>query len=270
MSQTFFSKLTLEEKISRLGLLGSSKGELTVWIKGQSNKLQFAATDFHKDRLEIVLDSKEKTFPVGTKILCSFELRGMYYFSEVFFQTSLGEHSVLQFNGEVFKSEKRSSYRLMTYPMYNVTAEFDLGESYVGGKVVNLKTKTSQTGIFKSFIKMVENSDESSSQHLKLRVQDISTTGMGIHIGELESSYFSKDKVFQNVILDFQDEKITIPEVKIVYIVEFIPTDRNMKKFKLGISFPNLSTTLDEKLGGKINKLLRDNSSNKEFENFVK
>ena len=270
MSQTFFSKLTLEEKISRLGLLGSSKGELTLWIKGQSKKTQFAATDFHKDRLEIVLESKERIFPVGTKILCSFELRGMYYFAEVIFQISLGEHSVLQFTDELFKSEKRSSYRLMTFPMYNITADFDLGESYKGGKVVNLKTKTSQTGIFKSFIKMVENSEEGSSQNLRLRVQDISTTGMGIHIGELESQYFSKDKVFQNVVLDFQDEKITIPEVKIVYVVEFIPTDKNVKKYKLGINFINLSLILDEKLGGKINKLMRDNSSNKEFEIFVK
>ncbi len=269
MSQTFFSKLTLEEKISRLGLLGSSKSELTLWIKGQSNKQIFRASDFHKDRLEIVLESKDKIFPVGTKILCSFELRGMYFFSEVIFQTALGEHSVLQFNGDLFKSEKRNSYRLMTYPMYNINAEFDLGETYEGGKVVNLKTKTSQTGLFKSFIKMVE-SKEDDSQSLKLRIQDISTTGMGIHIGELESPYFAKDTVYYNVVIDFQDEKLTIPEVKVVYKVEFIGPDRNMKKYKLGIVFSNVPTILDEKLGGKINKLLRDNTPNKDFENLIK
>ena len=269
MSQTFFSKLTLEEKISRLGLLGSSKSELTVWIKGQSNKLTFKASDFHKDRIEIVLDSKEKTFPIGTKILCSFELRGMYYFSEVVFQTALGEHSVLQFSGDLFKSEKRNSYRLMTYPMFNINAEFDLGETYEGGKVVNLKTKTSQTGLFKSFIKMVENKDD-DSQNLRLRIQDISTTGMGIHIGELENPYFAKDTIYHNVVIDFQDEKITIPEAKVVYKVEFIGSDKKIKKYKLGIVFTNVPTVLDEKLARKINKLLRDNSPNKDFENLIK
>ena len=269
MSQTFFSKLTLEEKISRLALLGSSKSELTMWIKGQSSKQTFKASDFHKDRLEIVLDSKNKTFPIGTKILCSFELRGMYFFSEVIFQTALGEHSVLQFNSDLYKSEKRNSYRLMTYPMYNINAEFDLGESYEGGKVVDLKTKSSQTGLFKSFIKMVESKDD-DSQNLRLRIQDISTTGMGIHIGELENPYFAKDTLFHNVVIDFQDEKITIPEAKVVYKVEFIGNDRNMKKYKLGIIFSNIPTTLDEKLGGKINKLLRDNNPNKDFENLIK
>jgi hypothetical protein len=269
MSQTFFSKLTLEEKISRLGLLGSSKGELTVWIKGQPNKRSFTAANFHKDLIEIVLDSKEKVYPVGTKILCSFELRGMFFFSEVIFQTSLGEHCVLQFTGDLFKSEKRNSYRLMTYPMYNINAEFDLGESYEGGKVVDLKTKSSQTAIFKNFIKMVENKED-DSQNLRLRIQDISTTGMGIHIGELESPYFEKESVFHNVIVDFGDEKIIIPEVKIVYKVEFIGSDKNMKKYKLGINFSNLPTSLDEKLGGKINRLLRENAPSKDFENLIK
>jgi hypothetical protein len=43
-----------------------------------------------------------------------------------------------------------------------------------------------------------------------------------------------------------------------------------MKKYKLGIIFSNIPTTLDEKLGGKINKLLRDNNPNKDFENLIK
>jgi hypothetical protein len=269
MSQTFFSKLTLEEKDSRLGLLGSSKGELTVWLKGQKEKQNLKVLNFHKDRNEIILDSKDNLFPSGTRILCSFELRGMYFFSEAIFQTSLSRNCVLQFVFDVFKSEKRSSYRLLTYPVHQVTAEFPIENVEEGGKVVDLKTKTSQTGLFKNFLKMIEN-NEDGTRGLKLRLQDVSTNGMGIHIGDLEAKYFTRDTVFRDVVISFPEESIIIPEVKVVYVIDYIGVDRNLKKYKVGLHFPNVPIGIDEKLGGIINKLLRDGHSNKDFENFLK
>jgi hypothetical protein len=272
MSQTFFSKLDPLEKMSRLGQLGLSKGQVTVWIKGQKEKHLLNVLDFDKERSELVLDSKDNFFPLNANILCTFDLRGMTFFSQVTLLKSLVGFNVIQFKQDLFKSERRSSYRLLTYPIYDVWSEFDLGESYEGGNVVDLKSKTNQTGLFKNFLKIVEGKEEEAVllSKLKIRVQDLSVTGMAIHIGELETKYFSKGVLFKDVNILFQDELILIPEVKVMYVVDYIAGDKKLKKYKVGLHFPNLPTVNDTQLGNKINKLLREIDFNKDFENFLK
>lgn len=273
MSQTFFSKQDSTEKLSRLSLLGNSRGVVTVWIKGQKNKSQFPVFKFDKDREEIVLDSKDNLFTPGQTILCTFELRGMNFFSEVVYQVSVSGFSVLQFKNTLFKSERRSSYRLLTFPLYEIWTEFELGESYEGGRVVDMKSRSSQTGLFKNFLSLVngdEDDKKSDGNKLKVRVQDLSTTGMAIHIGELESKYFPKDFVFKNSEIKFKDETVTIPETKVMYVVDYISNDKNLKQYKVGLHFSNLPPVTDDLLGKKINSLLRENDFNKDFENFIK
>lgn len=271
MSQTFFSKQAPSEAISRLSLLGSSRGTVTLWIKGTKDKFHFNVFKFDKERMEIVLDTKHLVFNDGATVLCTFELRGMNFFSEVIFKESVGGFSVLQFKNTLFKSERRNSFRLLTFPLYEVWAEFDLGEAYEGGKVVDLKSKVNQTTLFKNFLKIVENKQqEEEANVLKIRVQDLSTTGMALHIGELEAPYFQKDLVYEKVNIRFTDEVIQVPKAKIMYMVDYISNDKNIKKYKLGIHFDGLPANLDDRIGKKINSLLRQNDHNKDFENFVK
>lgn len=270
MSQTFFSKQDPSEKISRLALLGSTRGEITVWLKGKKEKYKYKVFKFDKDRGEIVLDSKDQVFTPGQTILCTFELRGMNFFSEVVFQVSISGFSVLVFKNTLFKSERRSSYRLLTFPLYELWAEFDLGEVYEGGKVVDLKSRTSQTGLFKNFLQLIDDKSADEVNNFKIRVQDLSTTGMALHIGDLEKKYFEKGFNFQNVKLIFKDETIIIPEATAVYVVDYISSDKNLKKYKVGIHFTNLPAATDDLIGKKINTLLRENDFNKDFENFIK
>lgn len=276
MSETYFSKLDLKEKESRLVQLGISKGQVTVWVKGDKQKHHFTVLEFDKNRNELILDSKNNIFAKGTQLLCSFELRGMFFFSEVTVNRSIVDFFLLEFKGQLFKSEKRSSYRLLTYPIYNVNAEFDLGEAYEGGTVVDFKTRQNQTGLFKNFLNLIEAPDKEVvrtkdvTQTEKFRVQDLSATGLSLHVSELESRYFSKGINFKDVKIIFPDETIVIPDVKVVYLVDFITGERKIKKFKVGLNFPNNPTSVDENLGRKINELLREIDFNKDFENFTK
>lgn len=241
-----------------------------MWIKGQKDKITLPVIRFDKDRQEIVLNSKEDLFPTGTRILVSFDFRGMTFFSQTSFVKSVGEYGVLQFTSDLFKSERRSSYRLLTYPIYDVWANFNLGEAYEGGTVVDMKSKVNQTQLFQNFLQLVDGKEDAVEGKLKVRVQDLSATGMSIHVGDIEIKYFSKDYLFKNVLITFTDEKIEIPEVKVVYVVDYIAGDKNLKKYKVGLNFPNLSTKIDDLLGKKINKLLREIDSNKDFEIFLK
>lgn len=271
MSQIFFSKQDPSEKLSRLSLLGTSRGVITVWLKGKKDKHEYPVNKFDKDREEIVLDTKEKIFKTGDIVLCTFELRGMNFFSEVTYAESISGYPVLQFKGTLFKSERRNSFRLLTFPHYDVNAEFDLGKVYEGGNVIDLKNRSNQTGLFKNFLKIVgDNTQEGDLAKLKIRVQDLSTTGIALHVGDLEHDYFAKGLVYQNVVLNFGDETITVPEVKIVYVVDYLSNDKNLKRYKVGLQFENLPAKIDDQIGRKINSLLRLNDQNKDFENFIK
>jgi hypothetical protein len=271
MSQTFFSKLDAYEKNNRLSQLANSRGLVTIWIKGEKDKIHRQVDHYIKDQEDLVLDSKDDFFPKGTKLLCSFEMRGMSFFAEAVFQKSIGNDAVLEIHQTLFKSEKRSSYRLLTFPVHDVWAEFDLGEIYEGGKVVNLKTRSSQTDLFKNFLHLMKGDEEAiQNGKIKIRLQDISTTGMSMHIGELENRFFLKDKVFNEVTLNFIDQKFILPEAKIVYVVDYISADRNLKKYKVGINFSKNSKDLDTQLGKKINEVIRESDKEKDFEKLIK
>ena len=271
MSQTYFSKLDSEEKESRLVRLASSQGKVTVWIKGKDDRHLCQVISYQKGENELSIKAPLE-LPLNIKsLLCSFELRGAIFFSQVDVKTT-AEAMILIFNHEFFKSERRASYRLLTYPIYDVWAEFDLGEVYEGGKVVNLKSKTSQTSLFKNFLSMVDplNSVESQIQKFKVRVQDLSTSGMALHLGEVESSYFSAGTAFEDVKLQFLDEALVIPELKVVYIVDYIGTDKYASKYKVGLHFTKIDSLMEDKLGKKINSLLREVDFNQDFEKFIK
>jgi hypothetical protein len=272
MTQISFSKQDPTETLSRLKLLVSSKGSLTIWQKGQKNKYNHTALKFEQERMEVVIDSLDLKFPKGSSVLCSFELRGLNYFSEVIFETHPSGNLVLQFKNPLYRSEKRTAYRLMAYPIYEIWAEFEIKTTYVGGKVVELKNKTNETGLFKNFLQiMKDEAPNQSNDKIKIRIQNLSATGFAIHVGSIELEYFKKDAVFEKVKIQFADETIEIPFVKIVYTVALINADKkNERKTKVGIQFENLPPLIDEKISSKINSLLREVDANKDFENFIK
>lgn len=273
MSQTFFSKLDASEKIARLGSFAASHGEVTIWPKGAREKKNIRVNAFDKDRVSLVLETREAPYALDSRLLCSFEFRGMNFFAEVVLQLSIGGMYVIHFPGDFFKSERRNSFRLLTFPLYEVWTSFDLGASYEGGNVIGLKSKQSQTGIFKNFLNLVNNVEDpavNSTGSIRLRVQDLSTTGMALHIGELEAEQIKKDREFEKVELVFTSETLVIPKIRVMYVVPYIGADKNVKKFKVGIRFEDVPLDLDQKLGKKINELLRSNDNNSDFEDFIK
>jgi hypothetical protein len=271
MSQTFFSKLDQAEKNNRLKSIAHTRGHVTVWVKGEKEKHTFPATNYDSETTALALDTRDDIFPNNSQVLCSFEFRGMNFFSQTVFQKSVGGFACLKFTDILYKSEKRQAFRLMTFPQHFVWAVFDFStvSQPPGGKVIDLRTKKSQTGLFSDFLDLVEG-DESNPSLLKIRVQDLSTTGMALHIGTLESQFFPKDAVFKNVKIKFEDDEVIIPSVKIMYAASFTGSDKNIKKFKLGIQFENVTSALDLWLGKKINSLLRESDHNTDFEKFKK
>jgi hypothetical protein len=270
MGQTFFSKLDAEEKKSRLYQLATLGSSVTIWKKGSKDKVTSKVIQFDKDNSQISLKMVQLNFSPGEELLASFEIRGVSFFSQV--KCSVHPEKInLDFSRDLFKSERRATYRLFTSHLFNIWASLDLGVEYKGGNVIEFNSKSRQTDIFKNFMKLADGvEDNQSLSQVKLKLQDISVTGMSLTISSLELPFFEKDKIFHNVNLHFPDEVIVIPELKIVYLVEFLSPDKKMKMFKVGCHFLNLPSTVDHTIGKKINALLRETDANKDFENFLK
>lgn len=272
MSGTYFSKLENQEKLSRLGRLAASNGQITVWMKGKDERFTGTVNFFDKDLKELSVELGENNLTLNASALCSFHSNGMLFFGQVIILKTTTSKYLLKFDGDLFKTERRTNYRLLAYPIYEVWAEIDLGEVYQGGKVIDLKSKFSQTNLFKSFLKIVDPNNDHDAQirNLKLRVQDLSLTGVSLNLGEVESPYFEKDRVFKNIKIKFLDETIIIPEAKVIYVIDYIGQDKFGSKFKVGFNFNEMNEKLTDSLSKKINQLLREVDFNLDFEKFIK
>lgn len=270
MSETQFSKLDAFEKSHRLSQLAAAKGKLTIWEKGKLDKFPAQATSYQKDRSELHLETPKPLFADGTGVLLNFNLRGMTFFAKGAMTVTANGEQFITIEGELYKSERRSNYRLLAYPQHAISVELDLGEPLEKADVIDLKSKksSSKTGIFKNFLTLIKE-ETANTNNIRLKLNDLSTSGLSVNVNDLEVGFFKKDKTFSNAKLVFTDETVEIPELKVVYVVDVIGSGL-AKKFKVGIHFEQITPKLEDLLSRKITRLLRDTDFDKDFESFIK
>jgi hypothetical protein len=267
-----FTSLTEPEKKSKLWQLSSAKGKCTLWQRGQRERRPFRVKDFVRDESRLVLHREPGSLAVGQDILGTFDLKGVSFFLKGKISKLDQDELHLVVAGDFYKSERRRNFRLLAYPIYEITASFKLPAHYEGGKVVDIRNKSSQTGLFKSFLRIVEPQRSSEEQNLfRIRVQDLSLTGMSVFIGAAELEWFRAGEKLSAIEVNLQGEKLVFPDCRIVYVVDQIGNrDGQQKKYKVGIRFEAMVDELERALAGKINALLRSIDANSEFEEFLK
>lgn len=269
--KSYFSLLDEMEKSSKLWQVDQGKIKVLLWKKGDKNRNQFWVKQFNKLEQMLLLSGESSNFKLGSDILGSFELNGIIYFfkSKVHF---LGKEDIkITTSLDFYKSERRRSYRLLTYPMFSIYLDMQIKGQYQGSNVLNISTRVSQTGLFKNFLKLVDGRSEpqeGGSQTLRLRIQDLSVTGLSISIGEAELPYFQTESKLSNLKIVFPDENIEVKNAKVVYQVNLIGKGSRVRQYKIGIKFET-NEAMDTQLSQKINRLLRDNDNDKDFEDFL-
>lgn len=268
--RTHFTTLTEAEKKSKLWQLARNLGKCTLWQRGNSERHSYRSKEFQRDTCRLELHQELPALRQGTELLGSFELSGVVFFFKGHVSSASAELLQVEIPGDLFKSERRANFRLLAYPIYDIQATFTLPANYQGGKVVDIRKKGSQTGLFKSFLKLVDPGlHEGRTDQLKLRVQDLSNSGMSVFIGELELEWFKAGEELKDVALQLAGDDMTLPRCRIVYVVDHIgPGERTHKKYKVGFRFEELPVEADKRITGKINDLLRSIDANKEFEDF--
>jgi hypothetical protein len=267
-NSTHFTKQNLKEKESRFHSLARANSSLTIWEKGSKLREKFDVLNFSKTEQKITLSVDETTY-AGKSVLYAFIINGVNYFGEGDLSPLTGKKCTVDVSGELYKSERRENFRLLTYPHYEayVQVPYELEENSNPSNVIGFDTKMTQTGLFKNFLKIVGEDEhvEVKENFAKFRVLDISVTGLAFQIGEIEKEYLENIKILKPMHLFFQEEMV-VPSGEIRYIVPLIRS--NGSAYKVGIQFLDVDLNLDEKLGKFINKAMRSFES--DFEDFLK
>ena len=270
--KVYFKELTDEEKQSKFSqLYRRSEGEITIWLKGKTNKHVLKVAQYFQTKNEVQIIGNIPKDHLNSDVLYSFELNGLFFFSKGKTKSATNEKVYLEVKEKLFKSERRSNFRLLTFPHQQVYIHIQVSEEKrEDSNIVSLKTGFSETGLFQNFLKVIgdDGSEVQIDGCLKLRVLDISVTGMAIQMGQIEKDLFSEtNKELGPIHLEFNGQMLKIPNAQILYFIDTLAQDKKTKLFKAGVQFLDIDTNLDVKLAKLINQTLRSLES--EFEDFL-
>ncbi len=269
-----FKQLNASEKKSKLSLLvKSSSRKLLIWEKGSKSKTTCIPTDYLDNKDQIFIKEMLSEDVLEKEHLFSFEIHGLHFFGKCIPKRFGKQQFYIEVDEEIFKSERRSNFRLLTYPHQEVYVSIFIGKEKIEeSNLVNINTRLSQTGLFKNFLDLVDGEEESSvtlEGYLEFRVLDISVTGLAFQYGEIESSFFPSFPMdIGKIYVRFNDETIVVDKAKLLYRLDMVAANQKSKLYKAGVEFQDIDINLDEKLSKIINKTLR--SLEAEFEDFLK
>lgn len=269
-SSTYFQEQTEKEKTSKFLQLANASDEITIWAKGDTTREKFRSNEYSKDRFELIVSAQSSTTLSGKDVLYSFKINGLNFFGKGKLKALNGKMYVLQATEKLFKSERRNTFRLLTYPHQQVYIKLPIPEEELEkSNVVSFNTKMSETNLFQNFLSLMDEKTNNKYRkgYFPFRVLDLSVTGLAFQTGELESDFFPADKVIENIYLDFNGQEVAIPKCEIVYNVSILHSNTQQRTKKIGVRFLDIDTNLDEHLGSIINGALRDVES--DFEDFI-
>ena len=262
---TNFIKIETNEMVTKLKRLSSDKGDVSIWNKGESS------VDYKANGTEIVDDSAGKFVLLkmfseaedekfnGKDILISFSVMNVDYFGEGSFTKEADSELVtIKLNSTIFRSEKRGSERLLTFPHHQVYSYFKITETKDEMdnviSLADLKTKAksekkgfdrmSETGT----IQAAELEAGENEEVVGFRVLDLANNGISFLANEAQKKFFTEERIFDSFLLMFDGETYSLSNGLLIYNVDYVSGNPGENQvYKLGIKFETqdeLSTKL--------------------------
>ncbi len=262
-----FRKLYDDESRIILERFRHKETEFVVWEKGSQKRFTVTCSDASAEKGFFQFIKLPEQL-AGKVLLLAFKSNKIQYFSNI---GNVDVDNNILYVESIFKSERRESYRLMCFPIFKFFVSMNDTSTYDGSNLFDFRYKMSQTKLFKSFLKLMNDNDdeEDTSQNQKYRIEDLSAGGIAFICSELESSLFYKNLKISNIVLELGDEHIQIPESVVCYNLSKVDSMSKNNSFKIGLEFQNVDINLDHKISEMINTLMRKKDFTKTFEVFL-
>lgn len=260
-----FSKLNNKEKLSKLFQLFHNNEKLYIWEKGK--KVVFKCEIDSQNNLLIKLKQNHLIKELNdSAILYSFEINGVRFFGSANLLKEENEIT-LDCSAQLFKYERRSNFRMLSYPQHKIYALFSEKTFSESSNVIDFRVGRSITDIFKEFANLVGLNLDLKEGYIPIRIIDISLTGFSIHIGELEKDLFPENSETGKFYINFNGHEFEVPNAKVIYVKEVKSQVKNIDVIKVGFQFLEIDINFDNYLGSIIYDAVRDFTS--EFEKYI-
>ena len=282
---TNFIKIETNDMVTKLSRLGSDKGDVSIWNKGEDS------VDYRADESKLIDDESGKYVLVNLfseeedskflnkDILLSFTVMNVDYFGEGHFSREEGEEfATVKLASTIFRSEKRGSERLLTFPHHQVYAYFKITETKDELdnviSLADLKTKSKKDK--KGFDKMSETGTIQAAELeageneevVGFRVLDLANNGISFLADESQKNFFIEERLFDTLLLMFDGDTYTLKNGLLIYNVDYVGGKKGDDIYKLGIKFDG-HTELSDRLKQALDKTSVLQTIRHDFEEFV-
>ncbi|MBK24005.1 MAG: hypothetical protein CME70_08395 [Halobacteriovorax sp.] len=283
---TNFIKIDTNDMVTKIARLSSDKGDVSVWNKGQdsvdyrANESKLIDDETGKYVLIKLFAEKEDANFIGKDILLSFTVMNVDYFGEGKFAVDENpEFITIKLASKIYRSEKRGSERLLTFPHHQVYSYFKITET--GDELDNvisladLKTKSKKEK--KGFDKMSETGTIQAAELeageneevVGFRVLDLANNGISFLANESQKKFFVSERIFDTLLLMFDGDSYTLKNGLLIYNVDYVGGKTGEAPiYKLGIKFDS-HAELSDRLKAALDKTSVLQTIRHDFEEFV-
>ncbi len=252
---TNFIKIETNEMVTKLKRLSSDKGDVSIWNKGESS------VDYRANEIEHIDDSsgkfvilkmfseeKDEDF-IGKEILISFSVMNVDYFGEGSFTKEEGAEFIsVKLGTTIFRSEKRGSERLLTFPHHQVYSYFKITEikeeldNVISLADLKSKAKSEKKGFDRmsetGTIQSAELEAGENEEVVGFRVLDLANNGISFLANDAQKQFFMEERIFDTFLLMFDGETYSLKNGLLIYNVDYVSGNPGENQvFKLGIKF---------------------------------
>lgn len=283
---TNFIKIDTNDMVTKIARLASDKGDVSIWNKGQdsvdyrANESKLIDDETGKYVLIKLFAEKEDANFIGKDILISFTVRNVDYFGEGKFSVDENPEFVsIKLASKIYRSEKRGSERLLTFPHHQVYSYFKIAETTDEMdnviSLADLKTKSKKEK--KGFDKMSETGTIQAAELeageneevVGFRVLDLANNGISFLADESQKQFFISERIFDTLLLMFDGDTYTLKNGLLIYNVDYVGGKKGEAPiYKLGIKFDS-HPDLSDRLKAALDKTSVLQTIRHDFEEFV-
>ncbi|PIK14120.1 hypothetical protein [Halobacteriovorax sp. JY17] len=244
-SKEKFTGLNVSEITSKISSFINGEKPIRVWSKGEEPVLAFVR-NYEKQVLTLdISNSLIESHQFSSRVFVNFSYNNVDYFAKGDLISDENGRVLINLGEDVFKSEKRSNERLLTFPHHQVYAYFKVFSDENSSNIISLnRFNEAPSGALDSFVsermKSIVNDHDGISELMGFRILDISSNGLSFCANNRETGYFVglEDDGDVEFTLMFEEKPYSLRCAEIVYIVDYVNARASkIPMKKIGVHF---------------------------------